>query len=150
MRKNPSKLQTKFLRTKKMRKWYFVTKIVLTYCEKKLFYDRKKLLKFEAEEREFAKMLRSLELNFLLFLLKQAWKLSAIKGKPNLSILWDVRIFNQIWQKDISSQRAISVQKASSNLTKVFLAKKHFLQNSNFCQKYISGKKNKFLSEKLF
>ena len=61
MRKNPSKLQTKFLRTKKMRKWYFVTKIVLTYCEKKLFYDRKKLLKFEAEEREFAKMLRSLE-----------------------------------------------------------------------------------------
>ena len=33
--------------------WYFVTKIVLTYCEK--------LLKFEAEGREFAKFLRSLE-----------------------------------------------------------------------------------------
>ena len=31
------------------KKWYFVTKIVLTYCEKKL-------LKFEAEGREFAKM----------------------------------------------------------------------------------------------
>ena len=41
--------------------WYFVTKIVLTYCEKKLFFDREKLLKFEAEGREFAKFLRSLE-----------------------------------------------------------------------------------------
>ena len=37
------------------KKWYFVTKIVLTYC------DREKLLKFEAEGREFAKFLRSLE-----------------------------------------------------------------------------------------
>ena len=34
------------------KQWYFVTKIVLTYCEK---------LKFEAEGREFAKILRSLE-----------------------------------------------------------------------------------------
>ena len=34
--------------------WYFVTKIVLTYCEKKL-------LKFEPEGQEFAKFLRSLE-----------------------------------------------------------------------------------------
>ena len=42
-------------------KWYFVTKIVLTYCEKKLFYSSRKLLKFEAEGREFAKFLRSLE-----------------------------------------------------------------------------------------
>ena len=36
------------------KKWYFVTKIVSTYCEKKM-------LKFEAEGREFAKFLRSLE-----------------------------------------------------------------------------------------
>ena len=41
--------------------WYFVTKIVLTYCEKKCSSDREKLLKFEAEGREFAKLLRSLE-----------------------------------------------------------------------------------------
>ena len=42
--------------------WYFVTKIVLTYCEKKkCSSDREKLLKFEAEGREFAKFLRSLE-----------------------------------------------------------------------------------------
>ena len=41
-------------------KWYFVTKIVLTYCEKKNSTDREKLLKFEAEGREFAKILRSL------------------------------------------------------------------------------------------
>ena len=44
-----------------MWKWYFVTKIVLTYCEKKCCSDREKLLKFEAEGREFAKFLRSLE-----------------------------------------------------------------------------------------
>ena len=41
--------------------WYFVTKIVLTYCEKNCSSDREKLLKFEVEGREFAKILRSLE-----------------------------------------------------------------------------------------
>ena len=42
-----------------MYKWYFVTKIVLTYCEeKKCSSDGDKLLKFKAEE--FAKFLRSL------------------------------------------------------------------------------------------
>ena len=42
-------------------KWYYVTKIVLTYCEKKYSGVREKLLKFDAEGREFAKCLRSLE-----------------------------------------------------------------------------------------
>ena len=42
-------------------KWYFVTKIALTYCEKNWSIDREKILKFEAEGREFAKFLRSLE-----------------------------------------------------------------------------------------
>ena len=43
-------------------KWYFVTKIVLSYCEKKnVLLIKKNLLKFEAEGREFAKCLRSLE-----------------------------------------------------------------------------------------
>ena len=41
--------------------WYFVTKIVPTYCEKKCSSDQEKNLKFEAEGREFAKILRSLE-----------------------------------------------------------------------------------------
>ena len=41
--------------------WYFVTKIVLAYCEKKCSSDLEKLLKFEDEGREFAKFLRSLE-----------------------------------------------------------------------------------------
>ena len=36
-----------------LRKWYFFTKIVLTYCEKNC--DREKLLKFDAEGQEFAK-----------------------------------------------------------------------------------------------
>ena len=41
--------------------WYFVTKIVLTYCERTCSSDWEKLLKFEAEGQEFAKLLRSLE-----------------------------------------------------------------------------------------
>ena len=45
----------------KNEEWYFVTKIVLTYCEKKCSSDREKILKFEAEDREFAKILRSQE-----------------------------------------------------------------------------------------
>ena len=36
------------------KKWYFVSKIVLTYFEKKIYSDREKLLKFEAEGQEFA------------------------------------------------------------------------------------------------
>ena len=41
--------------------WYFVTKIVLIFCEKNCSSDREKLLKFEAEGRELAKFLRSVE-----------------------------------------------------------------------------------------
>ena len=42
--------------------WYFVTKIVLNYCEKKnCSSDQEQFLKFEDEGREFAKILRSLE-----------------------------------------------------------------------------------------
>ena len=41
-----------------IKKWYFVTKIVLTYCEKKkCSSDGEKLLKSEAEGQEFAKSL---------------------------------------------------------------------------------------------
>ena len=43
---------------------YFVTKIVLTYCEKELFYlvmERERLLKFKVEGQEFAKSLRFLK-----------------------------------------------------------------------------------------
>ena len=41
--------------------WYFVSKIVLTNCEKNCSSDREKLLKFEAEGQEFANFLRSQE-----------------------------------------------------------------------------------------
>ena len=42
--------------------WYFVTKIVLTYCDKKIvLLIEKNVCKFEAEGREFAIFLRSLE-----------------------------------------------------------------------------------------
>ena len=43
------------------KKWYFVIKIILNYCEKNCSSDREKLLKFEAEGREFTNFLRSLE-----------------------------------------------------------------------------------------
>ena len=53
---------------------------------------------------------------------KQAWKLSAIKGEPNLSILWEVRQIGL--KKAISSQKAMSTsQKATSIFKKVFSAK---------------------------
>ena len=43
-------------------KWYFVTKIVLTYTVRKnCSSDREKLLKFVAGGQKFAKNLRSLE-----------------------------------------------------------------------------------------
>ena len=42
-------------------KWYFVTKIVQTYCEKKKCPSDQEKLLIEAEGREFAKTLRSLE-----------------------------------------------------------------------------------------
>ena len=46
-----------------MWKWYFVTKIVLTYCEKKivLFSDREKLLKSKLKAENLNVFLRSLE-----------------------------------------------------------------------------------------
>jgi hypothetical protein len=71
--------------------------------------------------------------------IKQAWKLSAIKGEPNLSILWEVRQIHL--KKAISSQKTISGQKATSNVTKVFLDEKQFLQKSHYCQKAVSGQK---------
>ena len=46
---------------KRTKKWYFVTKIVLTYCEKICSSDWEKLLKFEAEGGEFEFFLRSLK-----------------------------------------------------------------------------------------
>ena len=42
-------------------KWYFVTMIILTYCEKKNSSVQEKLQKFETEGREFEKWLISLE-----------------------------------------------------------------------------------------
>ena len=41
--------------------WYFVTKIVLTYYEKKNVVVNEKNFWIEAEGQEFAKILRSLE-----------------------------------------------------------------------------------------
>ena len=55
-----------------MYNWYFVTKIVLTYCQKKYSSDREKLLKFESKGGEFTKKLGSLEQS-----------IRTVKGKNN-------------------------------------------------------------------
>jgi hypothetical protein len=47
------------------KKWYFVLKIVLIYCEKKLSSIEKNFCKFKAEGREFENFFRSLENNLL-------------------------------------------------------------------------------------
>ena len=60
----------KIIQDRLHRKWYFVTKIVLTYCEKKK-------LKFETEGREFA----NLSLNRTIYKLEQLeFKLEKIIG----------------------------------------------------------------------
>ena len=43
-----------------LKKWYFVSKLFWPLWEQNCFSDRDKLLKFEAEGQEFAKVLRSL------------------------------------------------------------------------------------------
>ena len=48
-------------------------------------------------------------------------------------MLWEVR--------QIHLKKAFSSQKATSNLTQVFLDKKQFLQKSHYCQKAVSGQK---------
>ena len=40
--------------------WYFVTKIVLSYCEKNVLVIERKNLEFEAKVQEFPKILKSL------------------------------------------------------------------------------------------
>jgi hypothetical protein len=58
--------------------WYFVSKIVLTFCEKKkCSTDRETLLRFEAVAKEFAKILRSRKQLFLKvkrFFLTYSWR----------------------------------------------------------------------------
>ena len=79
-----------------MSKWYFVTKIVLTYCEKKVFSsNQEKLLKLEAEGREFAKLLRSL---------KQFIRKVKVQYNLNISLTCSWRFVSQIQQLN-SSQK---------------------------------------------
>ena len=66
------------LHTQFQTKWFFVTKIVLTYCEKKLFSDWGKCLKFEAESQEFVKF----EITRTFFF--KQWKVSTIFGNRML------------------------------------------------------------------
>ena len=74
------------LQTLDNKKRYFVTEIVLTYCEKNCFSGRKKLLKFEADGQEFAKILRSLEQSiqteqFLVIECFLTWRLFLISSR---------------------------------------------------------------------
>ena len=53
---------------------YFVSKIVLAYCEKKFSSDPEKKLKFQADGQEFATILRSLKQ----FIQTVQWKASTV------------------------------------------------------------------------
>ena len=53
--------ESRDLYTCTIKNWYFVTKIFYPAVRKNCSSDREKLLKFEAEGREFVNFLRSLE-----------------------------------------------------------------------------------------
>ena len=84
-----------------------------------------------------------------MFWQKQAWKLSAIKGEPNLSIIWEVRLFNHIWQKDSSCQKSqFKLDKSifgrkSFSAEQQCLPKRHFWQKKN-CPKSHFWLKSRF------
>ena len=61
----------------RLQKWYFVTKIVLTYFEKKISSDREKLLKFKAEVRSNI---------YSLFLIRSFNNLNNVSFSNNLSL----------------------------------------------------------------
>ena len=44
-----------------IKKWYFVSKIVLTYCEKKMFKGLRKTFEIRGWRQEFPNILRSIE-----------------------------------------------------------------------------------------
>ena len=44
-----------------MQKWYFVTKIVLAYCEKKCSSDQENILKFKLKAENLLTFFRSLK-----------------------------------------------------------------------------------------
>ena len=52
---NHTRFKEKYVLEVFSKKWYFVTKIFLPTMRKNCSSDREKLLKFEAEGREFAK-----------------------------------------------------------------------------------------------
>ena len=93
-----------------LQKWYFVSKTGLTYCEKKLSSDREIFFKFEAEGREFAKFLRSLEQLFEQWkarpifetecYLTCSWRfLRSDIGKNN----WDLETYRKSLKKDMTT-----------------------------------------------
>ena len=50
---------------------------------------------------------------------KQAWKLSAIEGEPNLSILWEVRQILQVWSSSRLEKSKIKQQLLISSIEKM-------------------------------
>ena len=86
-------------------KWYFVTKIVLTYWEKNCSCDREILLKFDAEGREVAKCLRSLE-----------QCIQTVKGQNNfwkqnafLTCFWRFLISDKLEQLELKLEKIIGI-----------------------------------------
>jgi hypothetical protein len=92
---------------------------------------------------------RSKKTKIQIFKKKQAWKLSAIKGEPNLSILWEVRQIH-LKKKSSLAKKPFLAKKALQIWQKYFRQKSHFWLKSQFWPKsqfwlkVISGKKTIF------
>ena len=82
--------------------WYFVTKIVLIYCEKKIVLVIENNFLFEAEGQEFSIFLRSLE-QFI----------QTGKGQNNF---WYYRMFFNLFLEIFRSQK---IEKFNSNCKKL-------------------------------
>ena len=93
-------------------KWYFVTKIVLIYREKKFSIHLEKHLKFVANGREFAKILESLE-QFI----------QTLKGKNNFwnRILFELVPggFTDLVDHDSNWKKILGFRNLQENLKKV-------------------------------
>ena len=75
-------------------KWYFVFKIVLTYCEKNSYIDQEKLLQLIGLQSQICKIMRSLKSGFLL--LQKIFQISILSRKfefPALNSKQLIQIF---------------------------------------------------------
>jgi hypothetical protein len=100
-----------FVNFQKSMWWYFVSKIALTYCEKKL--------KFKAEGREFEIFFISLE-----------WFIQTVKGQTNFwnnaFLTWSWRFLRSNILEQFKLEKIIGIQKSAGKVRKAIF--QHFYQ----------------------